>query len=80
MCNLVIAYAEPGRKPLSVVSIEDPELLVRAAEVALREADKRVRNAASPVLRRLEAADAQRLRTALEVLVPGMNSQSTLKQ
>ena len=37
MGTLVICYAEPGGKPLSVATIEDPDLLLRAARLAIRQ-------------------------------------------
>lgn len=74
MGTLVICYAEPGGKPLSVATVEDPDLLLRAARLAIRQAEQRAALAAksSPLMGRLQAAELARVRAALELLVPGL--------
>jgi gentisate 1,2-dioxygenase len=76
MGSIVIVYQEPGKRPLSVVSVENRELLEQAAHLALQVAERRVSMAENPVIARLEAAEAQRLRTALNILVPGMTAEA----
>jgi gentisate 1,2-dioxygenase len=71
MGSLIIAYAEPGKRPLSVATISDRELLQHAARVALDEAERRVSTADNSVVAQLQAAEVRRLRTALQILVPG---------
>jgi hypothetical protein len=74
MGSLIIAFSSPGKKPLSVATVEDPTLLRLAARLAIRQARERAVNIAEsdPVLALLQTAEVQRLRTALEVLVPGL--------
>jgi hypothetical protein len=73
MGTLIIAFSSPGKKPLSVATIEDPTLLRVAARLAIRQAEHRAAaNAGSdPVMALLQAAEISRLRTALELLAPG---------
>jgi len=40
MGSLIIAFSSPGRKPVSVATVEDPELLYAAARFAIREAEE----------------------------------------
>ena len=74
MGSLIIAFGSPGKKPFSIATIEDPELLRIAASLAIRQAEERAADVAGsdPVMALLQAAEVQRLRTALEVLVPGL--------
>jgi hypothetical protein len=74
MGSLIIAFNSPGKRPLSIATIEDPELLLSAARLAIRQAEERVASFAEsdPVMALLQAAEVSRLRTALEVLVPGL--------
>ena len=72
MVSLIIVFQEPGKRPLSVATINDPALLQQAARIALQEAEQRVATAENPVIARLQKAEVQRLRTALEILVPGL--------
>jgi len=74
MGSLIIAFSSPGQKPLSVATVDDPELLRTAASIAILEAEQRVVAMAKsdPVRARLQDAEVQRLRTALEILVPGL--------
>ena len=72
MGSLIIVFQEPGKRPLSVATISDPTLLREAARIAIQEAKRRVAAAENPVIARLQEAEVQRLRTALEILVPGL--------
>lgn len=74
MGSLIIAFSSPGKKPFSVATVEDPELLLTTARLAIRQAEERAASLAEsdPVLALLQAAEVHRLRTALEVLVPGL--------
>ena len=72
MGSLIIAFTSPGKKPLSVATVEDPELLRSAARLAIRQAEDRASAESDPVMALLQAAEVGRLRTALEVLVPGL--------
>jgi hypothetical protein len=74
MGSLIIAFSSPGKKPFSVATVEDPELLLTTARLAIRQAEERAASLAEsdPVLALLQAAEVDRLRTALEVLVPGL--------
>ena len=74
MGSLIIAFSSPGKKPFSVATIEDPVLLLATARLAIRQAEERAESFAEsdPVLALLQAAEVNRLRTALEVLVPGL--------
>ena len=78
MGTLIIAFISPGRNPLSVATIEDAELLNAAARLAIRQAEERAVCIAEsdPVMALLQAAEVRRLRTALEVLVPGFATYS----
>jgi len=71
---LIIAFEEPGRKPLSVASVHDQELLRQAATVALEEAEREAAAVAreSPTLGKLRAAEVVRLRTTLATLIPSL--------
>ena len=73
MASLIIAFNSPGRKPLSVATVEDPELLRMAARLAIRQAKEHAADIAGSdaVMALLQLAEVERLRTALEVLVPG---------
>jgi hypothetical protein len=74
MASLIIVFSSPGKKPLSVATVEDVELLQRAARLAIEQAEERAASAAGsdPVMALLQAAEVQRLRTALDLLVPGL--------
>jgi len=73
--SLIIAFSSPGKKPLSIATIEDPELLRIAARLAIRQAEERAAEVAGsdPVMAMLQTAEVVRLRTALEVLVPDLD-------
>lgn len=72
MLSLVIAFQEPGSKPLSVAVVHDHALLHQAARAALAEAEREVVETTreSPMLGRLRAAEVLRLRTTLALLIP----------
>jgi len=74
MGSLIIAFTSPGKKPFSVATVEDPELLLIAARLAIRQAEELAASFADsdPVMALLQAAEVGRLRRALEVLVPGL--------
>jgi hypothetical protein len=74
--SLTITYQGPGKRPLSVATIDDPDLLRAAARVALDQAEQRVALLAKsdPVMARLQAAEVERLRAALEILVPDLSA------
>jgi hypothetical protein len=74
----MIVFSSPGRKPVSVAVVDDPELLRVAARLAIQQADDQVISIGDldPVLALLQAAEAVRLRTVLEIVVPGL-SEST---
>jgi hypothetical protein len=75
MGSLIIAFSSPGKKPLSVATVEDPELLRMVARSAIRQAEESATRIAEsdPVLALLQTAELQRLRMAFEVLVPGLS-------
>jgi hypothetical protein len=58
---------------MSVATIENAQLLRRAAQLAIQETKERAVSASQldPVMAVLQAAEVVRLRTALEALVPG---------
>ena len=73
MGALTITYQAPGQRPLSVATVEDDVLLRQAAELALRQAETRAAATAAedPIMGRLQAAEVERLRATLSILVPG---------
>jgi hypothetical protein len=77
MIQLAITYTQPGERPLSVAIIDDEELLRRAAQLALDQAERRAAALASedPIMGRLQAAEVRRLRAALSILIPGFSVQ-----
>jgi hypothetical protein len=74
MGSLIIAFSSPGKKPFSVATVEDPELLLITARFAIRQAEEHAASFAEsdPVMALLQVAEVNRLRAALEVLVPGL--------
>jgi hypothetical protein len=78
--TIILAFQEPGRRPVSIASInddpDDPELLQRLARVALKQAEERVTDLlrSNPTMAKLQAAELSRLRTSLEILVPGFDA------
>jgi hypothetical protein len=74
MATLIIAFEAPGKQPLSVATIHDPQLLRQAAFCALVEAEHRAEAlvGTNPILARLQAAELQRLLSALQILVPDL--------
>jgi hypothetical protein len=77
MGALTITYQAPGQLPLSVVTVEDEGLLKQAGIVALRQAEQRAAEIATedPVMGRLQAAEVERLRVTLAVLIPGFSDE-----
>ena len=76
MIQLAICYTRPGKKPQYVCLLQDAELIRQAAHVAVEQAESRAAAAGKDrVMARLEAAEVQRLRTSLEVLIPGFAAQ-----
>jgi hypothetical protein len=76
MVTLIIAFEEPGRKPISVASVHNEELLHYAAAVALQEAEYEAAAVAreNPTLGKLRAAEVVRLRTTLATLIPSRSA------
>jgi hypothetical protein len=75
--TVIIAYQAPGtRGPLSVATIYDPELLRRAAILAIKEAEQRAARIAGTdsTMAALQAAEVFRLRAALQILVPDLTN------
>ncbi len=70
--TLAILYAPPGRKPLSVVRINDRNLLSAAAAAAMREAEQSASELLErdEILGRLQLEEAAKLRRVLSVLMP----------
>jgi hypothetical protein len=59
MVSLIIAFEEPGSKPLSVAVVHDQDLLHRAARVALDQAQREASDVAkkNPILGKLRSAE-----------------------
>jgi hypothetical protein len=75
---LMIAFRENNERPKSVAILEDPELLLQAALLALEQAEQRAAEAArsNPLIGKIQSAEVERLRATLEILVPGFQSPS----
>ncbi len=75
MGSLTITYQARGQRPLSVATIEDEGLLQQAAQIAIEQAEQHAAAVAAedPVMGMLQAAEVQRLRAALSILVPGFS-------
>jgi len=71
--KLLITYTAENGKPLSIATIDDPQLLLQAARVAIRQAEQRPKDPDS-VLAELRAAEIERLRTALSIVAPGFDA------
>jgi hypothetical protein len=71
--RLLITYTSENGKPLSIATIDDPQLLLQAARVAFRQAKQRA-NDPDCVLAELKAAEIERLRTALSIVAPGFEA------
>jgi hypothetical protein len=69
MVSLIIAFEEPGSKPLSVAVVHDRNLRV-ALDQAQREASEVARK--NPVPGKLRAAEVVRLQITLTTLIPGI--------
>jgi hypothetical protein len=75
--TIILAFQEPGRRPVSIGSVdEEPELLHLVARAALKQAQERVAELvhSNPTMAKLQAAELDRLRASLEILVPGFDS------
>jgi hypothetical protein len=79
MIRLCILYERKGGPPLSLVKINDANLLSVAARVAIREADEAATELSEidTVLAQLQVEEATKLRRVLDFLLPGRTSQST---
>jgi hypothetical protein len=79
---IVLAFQEPGKRPVSIASVNDCDcdLLDLVAQMALKEAVDRVADLAesNPIMAKLQAAELERLRTALALLLPGFQSRAKL--
>jgi hypothetical protein len=73
MGSLTITYQPPGQRPLSVATVVHEGLLRQAAVLALAQAEKRAAAIAAedPIMGQLQAAEVERLRTTLSILIPG---------
>jgi hypothetical protein len=73
MGSLTITYQPPGQRPLSVATVEDEGLLRQAAVLALAQAERRAAATAAedPIMGQLQAAEVERLRATLAILIPG---------
>ena len=71
--KLLITYTSENGKPLSIATIDDPQLLLQAARIAYRQA-KQQPKVADSVLAELRAAEIERLRTALSIVAPGFDA------
>ncbi len=71
--QLTITYTSRNGKPLSIATIDDPQLLLQAARVALRQAKQRAKDP-DAILSELKAAEIERLRTALSIVAPGFEA------
>jgi hypothetical protein len=74
MGSLIIAFHAPGRKPVSVASINDSSLLKAAALIAIEQAEQRATDVSpeDPILGALQRVEVARLRASLSVLIPGL--------
>ena len=71
--KLLITYTSKNGKPLSIATVDDPQLLLQAARIAIRQAEQRAKDPDS-VLAELKAAETERLRTALSIVAPGFDA------
>jgi hypothetical protein len=73
MGSLTITYQPPGQRPLSVATVQDEGLLRQTAILALAQAEQHAAEigAEDPIMGRLHAAEVERLRTTLAILIPG---------
>jgi hypothetical protein len=73
--KLVILYDPPDAlAPLRVGETTDPRAIREAARTAIAEAESRANGAVDPEVALDERAEAEYLRQALSVLVPGLSS------
>jgi hypothetical protein len=73
MGSLTITYQAPGQRPLSVATVDDQALLRQVAHLALQQAEQRATAVAAedPIMGLLQAAEVQRLRATLSIIIPG---------
>ncbi len=73
MGSLTITYHAPGQRPLSVATVDDQALLRQVAHLALQQAEQRAAAVAAedPIMGLLQAAEVQRLRATLSIIIPG---------
>lgn len=69
---LIIATVAAGRSPLSITTVDDPELLKLAAMAAIHKAEEDYSVAEDEGARHVKQADLKRLRDALKLFVPGL--------
>ena len=76
IAGLTITYEGSDGQSLAVATVRNEDLLWQAARIALKEAEESVKTAAreDPLMGELQAAEAQRLRTTLAVLIPGFEN------
>ena len=79
MGSLTITYQAPGQRPLSVATVEDQALLRQVAQLALQQAEQRAAAVAAedPIMGMLQAAEVQRLRATLSILIPGFDGDTS---
>ena len=70
--ELTITYRAAGG-PLSIATVANEELLRRAAQIALLEAEEFAESVAEddPILGLLQAEETRHLKATLELLIPG---------
>jgi hypothetical protein len=80
--TLAILYSPTYGKPLKVATVNDSELLLRAAEIAINDAEVRAATLSDvdPLLGDLERSEATRLRNVLKRLLPGLAIETTETQ
>lgn len=73
--GLTITYQVTGGRPLSVATVEDDVLIRRAAQLAVKQAEREAAVAVEdPILGMLQTAEVRRLRAALSILIPGFTT------
>jgi hypothetical protein len=79
MGSLTITYHAPGQRPLSVATVDDQALLRQVAHLALQQAEQRAAAVATedPIMGLLQAAEVQRLRATLAIIIPGFDGDTS---
>ena len=79
MGSLTITYHAPGQRPLSVATVDDQALLRQVAHLALQQAEQRAAAIAreDPIMGLLQAAEVQRLRATLSIIIPGFDGNTS---